>query len=320
MSNHKEKYLALSGGIGGAKLALGLMHTLDSEQLTIVANTGDDFEHFGLSISPDIDTLLYTLAGINNKELGWGRSDETWSCLDAAKQLGMESWFQLGDKDLALHLYRTNRLNEGASLSVIVQELTERFGIEVKITPMSDQPVRTMVETELGVLPFQEYFVKHRCEPKVQKVSFAGINTAVPSTNFLNGLNESDLQSVIVCPSNPFLSVEPILSLNGIRDLLGNTNIPVIVVSPIVQGQALKGPTAKMMQELGLDTDVLAIARLYKDIAQAIVIDNSDAKYKQELEDIGLNVLSTNTIMNTLDDRITLAKDIIEFSKSALLQ
>ena len=154
----------------------------------------------------------------------------------------------------------------------------------------------------------------------MQKVSFAGINTAVPSTNFLNGLNESDLRSVIVCPSNPFLSVEPILSLNGIRDLLGNTNIPVIVVSPIVQGQALKGPTAKMMQELGLDTDVLAIARLYKDIAQAIVIDNSDAKYKQELEDIGLNVLSTNTIMNTLDNRITLAKDIIEFSKSALLQ
>ena len=320
MSKHKEKYLALSGGIGGAKLALGLMHTLDSEQLTIVANTGDDFEHFGLSISPDIDTLLYTLAGINNKELGWGRSDETWNFLDAAKQLGMESWFQLGDKDLALHLYRTNRLNEGASLSVVVQELAEQFGIEVKLIPMSDQPVRTMVETDLGLLPFQEYFVKHRCEPKVQKVSFAGINTAVPSTNFLNGLNESDLRSVIVCPSNPFLSVEPILSLNGIRDLLGNTNIPVIVVSPIVQGQALKGPTAKMMQELGLDTDVLAIARLYKDIAQAIVIDNNDAKYKQELEDIGLNVLSTNTIMNTLDNRITLAKDIIEFSKSALLQ
>lgn len=313
MSNKTEKYLALSGGIGGAKLALGLSHVLDKSQLTVVVNTGDDFEHFGLHISPDIDTLLYTLADLNNTELGWGRRDESWSFLDAAKQLGLDSWFQLGDKDLAIHLYRTSSLNEGNSLTQITASLAEKLGITTDIVPMSDFPVRTMVETDMGELPFQQYFVKHRCEPAVKAVNFAGIESALPSPQFEKQLLDEDLAAVIICPSNPFLSVEPILALSGIKEQLKNGAAPVVVVSPVVQGQAIKGPTTKMMQELGLQTDVTAIAKLYADIGQVMVIDNSDAAYEAELKEKGFKVLVTNIIMRSLEDRIKLANDTIEF-------
>lgn len=317
MSISQKKYLALSGGIGGAKLALGLTRILDRRQLTIVANTGDDFEHLGLAISPDVDTLLYTLAGMNNKELGWGRRDETWSFFATAKQLGMESWFQLGDKDLALHLYRTKRLKEGALLSEVVAELGLKLGIEADLVPMSDAPVRTMVDTEIGVLPFQEYFVKHRCRPKVKEISFDGIEKAQASRGLAKILNDPALCATIICPSNPFLSIQPILSLPGLENDLENSKGPVIVISPIVQGRALKGPTAKMMQELGLGlgTDVLAIGHLYQKIAQGIVIDSSDAAYLKPLEALGFKVLATNIVMETVADKVQLAEDVVQFSQ-----
>ncbi len=315
MRSIKEKYLALSGGIGGAKLALGLSRVLDGSALTIIANTGDDFEHLGLYISPDVDTLLYTLAGINNKESGWGRADETWNFFATARELGMESWFQLGDKDIALHLYRTNRLRQGISLSAVVQELASKLGIALRLVPMSDAPVRTMVDTEIGVLAFQEYFVKHRCEPKVKGIRFAGSETAQPSGGFRAMLEHPALCATIICPSNPLLSIQPILSLPGLEKKLSNSKAPVIVVSPLVRGQALKGPTAKMMQELGLGTGVPAIARLYQGIAQGIVIDSSDAAYSEQLEALGLQVLATNIVMETLADKIRLAEELVQFAR-----
>ena len=217
MNTGSEKYLAISGGVGGAKLALGLSHILHDSQLTVIANTGDDFEHFGLHISPDIDTLLYTLADLNNIELGWGRRDEGWNFAEASAQLGMDTWFKLGDKDLAIHIYRSNRLAAGASLSQVVSELCARLNLKADIVPMTDAAVRTMVECELGTLPFQEYFVRNRCEPRVREIRFDGIEKARPSEAFLSCLDDEKLQAIIICPSNPFLSVQPILSLPGLK-------------------------------------------------------------------------------------------------------
>ncbi len=309
-----KKYLVLSGGVGGAKLVLGLSHVLAAENLGIIANTGDDFVHHGLNISPDIDTLIYTLADLNNKTLGWGRSDETWNYMQACESLGLENWFRLGDRDLAIHLYRTQRLAQGASLSDVVCELCERFGIPGNIYPMSDDPVRTVIETDKGWLPFQEYFVKYRCEPVARKIAFDGLDMASPACAFLQALTDNMLHGVIVAPSNPFLSIHPILALTDIRQHLGAIDAPCVVVSPIVQGQALKGPTAKLMQELGLHCNVGAIANLYADIADGIVIDKLDASYIPEIEKSGLEILITDIVMESLEDKIRLAGEVIEFT------
>ncbi len=316
MNTNTEKYLAISGGIGGAKLALGLSHSLHDSQLTIIANTGDDFEHFGLYISPDIDTLLYTLADMNNVDLGWGRRDESWNFSDACSQLGMDTWFRLGDKDLAIHLYRSMRLREGASLSEVIKELCLRFRVKSDIVPMSDMPVRTMVESDMGILSFQEYFVKNRCEPKVSAIRFEGIENAAPSPAFLECLDEPDLRAIIICPSNPFLSVQPILSLPGLKAKIKATGKPIIVVSPIVNGQSIKGPTSKMMQELNLASNVLTIAELYRDIATAIVIDRQDNNAADEITSMGMVVHCTNIIMNDLQDKIDLAQDLKKLSRN----
>lgn len=316
MNTNIEKYIAISGGIGGAKLALGLSHSLHDSQLTVIANTGDDFEHFGLYISPDIDTLIYTLADMNNVDLGWGRRDESWNFSDACRQLGMDTWFRLGDKDLAIHLYRSMRLREGASLSEVIKALCLRFKVKNDIVPMSDMPVRTMVESDMGTLSFQEYFVKNRCVPKVSAVRFEGIENAAPSSAFLECLDDPDLRAIIICPSNPFLSVQPILSLPGLKAKIKSTGKPVIVVSPIVDGQSIKGPTSKMMKELNLAGNVLTIAELYKDIATAIVIDRQDNDAAKEINSMGLVVHSTNIIMNNLQDKIDLAQDLKKLSRS----
>lgn len=316
MNNNSGKYLALSGGIGGAKLALGLSHCLQGPQLMVVANTGDDFEHLGLAISPDIDTLLYTLADMNNTELGWGRRDESWNFADACEQVGLDTWFRLGDRDLAIHMYRSKRLKEGASLSQVIRELCVRFNIKADIVPMSDSPVRTIVESDLGTLAFQEYFVKNRCEPKVSAIRFAGIEAAMPAPAFLQCLQDEQLQAIIICPSNPFLSVQPILSLPTLLEKIKAAGKPVIVVSPLVQGQSLKGPTAKLMQELNLVCDVRTIAELYKDVASAIVIDKQDEAAINDIGSMGLVVHSANIIMNNLQDKIDLAQDLINLSRS----
>ncbi|MDA0655132.1 MAG: 2-phospho-L-lactate transferase [Proteobacteria bacterium] len=306
--------VALSGGVGGAKLALGLSKVLSDEELLVVANTGDDFEHLGLSICPDIDTLLYTLGGIANPKTGWGRAEESWRVLDALKEIGGEAWFQLGDKDLSLHMARTGRLASGASLSRVTQELAKSLGISPEIIPMCDAPVRTIVETDIGPLPFQHYFVKNRCEPVVSGFQFAGADQATPNPRFVQALKDPALDVVIICPSNPFISIDPILSLPGLKQALAHCRAPIVAVSPIVGGHALKGPAAKMLKELGLRSDATAIADHYGDLLDGFVIDTKDADLAAMMKTENRRILVTNTVMESLDHRITLARDILSFA------
>lgn len=306
-----DPILTLSGGVGGAKLALGLSRVMTPERLTIVANTGDDFVHLGLPVSPDIDTLVYTLSGLANTELGWGRAGETWAFMAALKTLGGETWFQLGDSDLAMHVERGRRLAAGDSLGVFTADLSARLGITVAILPMSDDPVRTIVETADGPLDFQHYFVRERCEPTVTGFRFDGIDTARPQPGFLDALSDPDLAAVIICPSNPFISIDPILALPGIRAALAACPAPKIAVSPIVGGRAIKGPTAKMMSELGMPATAAAVAAHYGDLIDGFVIDQADADITDDLRATGLHVHVANTIMESVEDRENLAREVL---------
>ena len=309
MSQDNGFVLALSGGIGGAKLALGLYRILLPGALTVVANTGDDFEHLGLSISPDIDTLLYTLAGVDNPELGWGRCDETWTFMKALGDLGGETWFNLGDGDLATHIERTRRLAAGASSSEITDDFRRRLGISARLLPMSEDRVRTRLRTAEGWLDFQDYFVRRHCAPVVREIAFAGADEARPQSSFLAALTDDTLRAVVICPSNPFISIDPILSMPGVRDALRACAAPVIAVSPIVGGKAVKGPTAKMMAELGLAVGAAAVARHYGDVIDLYVADEMDAN---EVGDLGVPVTLARTLMQSLDDREALARVVLE--------
>jgi LPPG:FO 2-phospho-L-lactate transferase len=302
------KVLALSGGIGGAKLALGLYRVLPPDALIVVANTGDDFEHLGLSVSPDIDTLLYTLAGIDNPETGWGRRGETWTFMAALEKLGGESWFRLGDGDLATHVERTRRLKAGEPLSAITDDFRRRLGITARLLPMSDDPVRTRLRCAEGWLDFQDYFVRRQCAPVVREIAFAGIDAARPHPEFLAALADPDLRLVVICPSNPFISIDPILALPGLREALRRSPAPVIAVSPIIGGRAVKGPTAKMMAELGLPVDAAAVARHYGDLIDHYVIDEADA---DKVAGLALPLTATRTLMETLADREALARVVL---------
>jgi LPPG:FO 2-phospho-L-lactate transferase len=301
--------LALSGGIGGAKLALGLYRILPPGALTVVANTGDDFEHLGLAISPDIDTLLYTLAGLDNPQLGWGRRDETWTFMAALERLGGETWFNLGDGDLATHVERTRRLGAGESLSEITDDFRRRLGISVRLLPMSNDRVRTRLRTAKGWLDFQDYFVRRRCAPVVREIAFAGADVALPQPDFLAALADESLRAVVICPSNPFISIDPILGLPGVHEALRACDAPVIAVSPIIGGKAVKGPTAKMMAELGLPVDAAAVARYYGDILDLYVADEADAN---EVADLGVPVRVARTLMSSLEDREALARVVLK--------
>ncbi len=311
MPDSASKVLALSGGVGGAKLALGLANVLPPEALTIVANTGDDFSHMGLSISPDLDTVMYTLAGLSNKEVGWGLAGETWHFMEALKQLQGESWFQLGDRDLATHIMRTQWLAEGKSLSEITELLCQRLGIEHRIVPMTDDPVATLVNTAEELLAFQHYFVRDRCKPVVTGFEFSGIASAAPAPGFAAALEDPELNQVIICPSNPFVSVDPVLKLPGVETLLTKRrpDVPVVAVSPIVGGQAIKGPAAKMMAELGMPTTCLAVAQHYEGRIDALVLDRADEADAPAIEALGMATLVTDTIMVSLADRVRLAEE-----------
>lgn len=309
----KPNVLALSGGVGGAKLALGLAHLLPPENLTVVANTGDDFTHLGLRVCPDIDTVIYTLSDLADKERGWGRAGETWNFMAALSRLGSENWFNLGDSDLAMHIHRTERLKQGATLSEVTAEIASTLGIKATVIPMTDDPVATIVETPDGPLAFQHYFVRERCQPAVTGFRFEGIEAADPAPIFAKHL-ENRLDLILVTPSNPFVSIEPILSLPGVRDKIAKSSTPVIAVSPIVGGKAIKGPAAKMMAELGMPASALEVARAYRDVIDGFVIDVDDEAQVAEIEAIGMKVLVTNTVMNDLDDRITLARDCCDFA------
>ncbi len=300
------KLLAITGGVGGAKLALGLSRVLGPDEVLFAVNTGDDFSHLGLHISPDIDSLTYALAEENNTELGWGRQGETWQFMDTLQALGGETWFRLGDKDLALHTRRTQLLREGAGLTAATHEITTALGITHRIAPMSDDPVRTIVHCDQGALAFQHYFVREACQPAVQGFEFSGIEQARLNPLIADWL--ADCDGVVICPSNPYVSVDPLLGLPGFREAL--TKVPVVAVSPIVGGIAIKGPAAKMMAELQVPATAGAVAGHYGDLLDGFVMDNSD---KNEAKQIKIPTIVTQTIMVTLADRVALANDTIRF-------
>jgi LPPG:FO 2-phospho-L-lactate transferase len=299
------KIVALAGGVGGAKFAHGLAQILPPEDLTVIVNTGDDFEHYGLYICPDLDTVCYTLAGLANPETGWGRVDETWNVVENASRLGGPSWFRLGDRDLGTHLERTRRLQEGQTLTQITRDFSEAWGIRQIILPMSDQPVRTIVETDEGDLAFQEYFVHRRCEPRVNGFRFDGIELAESAPGTRAAIQAAD--AVILCPSNPWVSIDPILQV------IKKVDKPVIAISPIIGGQTVKGPAAKMFRELGIEPSALAVARHYSGLATGFVLDTFDRQLEGGIRDLSMRTLVTNTLMKSHDDRKQLAFGVLEF-------
>ena len=301
--------LALAGGVGGAKLALGLARLLPPSALTIVVNTGDDDEFHGLHVSPDLDTVTYTLAGLANPETGWGRQDETYRVLEALGELVAETWFQLGDRDLATHIRRSDLLRQGRSLSAVTAELSLRLGVRHAIVPMSDERVRTVLATDAGTMSFQEYFVKQRCEPAVQSLRFEGAETARPSPGFVEAMAKAT--AVVLCPSNPFLSVAPILSLPGVRERLASARRPVAVVSPIISGEAVRGPAARLFEQLQREpASALAVARYYRGLASHFVLDERDAALKGSVEALGYAVTVAQTLMTTEKDKVALARTV----------
>ncbi|RJG03079.1 2-phospho-L-lactate transferase [Noviherbaspirillum sedimenti] len=308
------KWIALSGGVGGAKLALGLAHELDPGDLLVVANTGDDFDHLGLRICPDLDTLMYTLAGCSNSTQGWGLEGETWACMEALGRLGGETWFRLGDRDLATHLYRSDRLRHGATLSQVTHELSSVLGVRHHIVPMSEARVATVVITDEGELSFQDYFVARQCAPRVRGVRFEGAENAHMCETLRLALEDDALRGVIICPSNPFLSVEPILAIPGVREALATIKAPIVAVSPIVGGQAIKGPTAKMMRELGMDVSPLGVTEFLRTTIDRIVIDLADSSLLPSIRNLGIEATSAPTVMRSLDDKRSLARAVLEFS------
>ena len=310
--NAAGKVLALCGGVGGAKLAWGLAQALPPEQLTIVVNTGDDFEHLGLHISPDLDTVMYTLAGINNRELGWGIAGETWDCMQALETLGGETWFRLGDKDLATHLLRTQQLAQKKTLAEVTAQLCGKLGIHHRILPMSDDAVRTLVNTNEGELAFQDYFVRQQCKPAARSVRFTGTDTARVSPAVDAALHDPDLRAVIICPSNPLLSIAPILAVPGMTGTLQKIAAKIFVVSPLIGGQAIKGPTAKMMQEMAIPTDSGSIAECYAGLLDVLVIDESDKKDAAGLSSAGFSVHACKTLMKTDADKLALAASLLQ--------
>jgi len=306
--------IALCGGVGGAKLAFGLTRILSPDDLTIVVNTGDDFVHMGLHVSPDIDTVAYTLSDLADRERGWGIAGETWNFMDQVKRLGGEAWFNLGDRDLAMHVERTRRLAERETLSEITTALTGALGIRHAVVPMSDDPVRTIVQTADGELAFQRYFVGEQCRPVATGVRFDGAASARPSLALQAALARRDVTAVIVCPSNPYLSVDPILAVPGVRAGLKALGAPIVAVSPIVGGRALKGPAAKLMLELGVKPSVTAIVCHYSGLLSGLVVDTEDADEAEALRTLGLPTLATGAVMRSDDDRIRLARETLAFA------
>ena len=304
----KSRYLAITGGVGGAKLGLGLSKLLGQDELAFVVNTGDDFEHLGLHISPDIDTLIYTLGEQNNPDTGWGRSGESWHFMQALSDLGGDSWFQLGDRDLAMHIKRANALSEDRSLGEVTAELAASFGIGHPIFPMSNDPVSTRVHTENGAMAFQHYFVREQCQPVVTGFDFDGVDEAGVNPAINAWLDDPSVSGIILCPSNPFVSVDPILALPGLRQRLQECAAPVIAVSPVVGGAAIKGPTVKMMRELSIPNTATQVAAHYQDFLNGFVLDSADAGLESEVQSLGLATAVTNTVMVSLEDRIELGR------------
>ncbi len=302
------KITAFAGGVGGAKLAHGLAQILPPEDLTVVVNTGDDFEHLGLSISPDLDTVCYTLAGLANSETGWGRADETWNAVANVEKLGGPAWFRLGDADIGTHLERTRRLRSGQPLSQITKEFCAAWGIQPTVLPMTDSPVRTMVDSDEGELAFQEYFVHRQCRPRVKGFRFDGVAAASPAVGVEEALRACD--AVVFCPSNPWVSIDPILRV--VKEI----NKPTFAVSPIIGGKTVKGPAAKMFSELGIEPSAYAVAEHYRAILRGFILDVEDAALEKEIQNLGCATLVADTRMNQPADRARLANETLQFIRS----
>jgi|SRR3990172_3895867 len=325
MRSTTMRIVALAGGVGGAKFADGLARVPSfpsvpshpstafhsaQDALTIVVNVGDDFEHLGLRICPDLDTVLYMLAGIANPETGWGIAGETWHAMEMLDRFGGETWFRLGDHDLGMHLFRTAALKRGKRLTEIVAEACAGLGVAARVLPATDSPVPTIVETDQGALEFQEYFVHRRCEPVVKRLRFDGVESARPTDEALAAIEAADL--IALCPSNPFVSIDPMLALGDMRERLKRK--PVVGVSPIIGGQAVKGPAAKMLRELDYESSALSVAKHYADFLDMFVIDEVDGDQRLEIERLGVRVLTTDTLMKSVDDRARLAREVIAFA------
>lgn len=303
--------VALCGGVGGAKLADGLARVMGSDELSIIVNTGDDFRHLGLWISPDIDSVLYALAGLSDPVRGWGRRDETWSFMAALRQLQGSGWFQLGDADLATHVERTHRLAQGESLSAITAQFAQALGILAHVLPMSDDPVSTRLLTDEGWLEFQDYFVHRQCRPRVERIEFRGAETARAQPAAVTALRREDLRAIVICPSNPFVSIEPMLALPAIRSALRARRAPAIAVTPIIGGRAVKGPAAKMLSELGLEVSGVGVARRYSGLIDAFVLDHTDPP---AIPIQGMTVSHAPTLMQSAEDRKRLAHSVLELA------
>jgi LPPG:FO 2-phospho-L-lactate transferase len=308
----RKNVVALAGGVGGAKLAHGLAQIAPPENLTIIVNTADDFEHLSLHISPDLDTVMYTLAGLANPKTGWGLTGESWATMAGLARYNGPTWFQLGDRDLATHLLRTMWLRQGYPLTWVTAELCRRLGVRPTVLPMADEPVRTMVQTAAGELAFQEYFVEKQWQPVVQSIRFAGLEAAQPSKEVVSAIRTADV--IVLCPSNPLVSIDPILALPSMRRILTAGRAPKIAVSPIVGGQALKGPAAKLMAELGLEVSAAGVARYLREVLTGFVLDTVDAGQQAAIEALGLKALVTGTVMLNNEDRAQLAREVLQFA------
>jgi len=300
---------ALAGGVGAAKFLTGLVKLVRQEDLTVIVNTGDDIELHGLHISPDIDIVMYTLAGIVDEEKGWGIRGDTFHCLETLQKYGQETWFQLGDKDLATHIYRTALMKSGLTLSEVTSKLCQDLKLNVKILPMTNNRFTTKIATDKGSMHFEEYLVKRNAQDKVMKVVFESVE-AKPAPRVVESILNSEV--VVICPSNPIVSIGTILSVQNIRAALRETKARVVAVSPIVGGHPIKGPADKLMGGLGLEVSAYSVARLYKDFLDVFIIDQVDSAEKKRIEGLGLQVIATNTIMKTLEDKIQLAKMVLE--------
>jgi LPPG:FO 2-phospho-L-lactate transferase len=305
------KVTALAGGIGASKFLLGLSRVMPPEDITIVANTGDDIEMFGLRVCPDIDTVIYTLAGVINEETGWGVKHDTFECLRWIARYTDAAWFNLGDRDLATHIYRTHSLRQGQTLTEVTEHISRALGVASRILPMTDLYTPTRVVTDEGEMHFQEYFVRRRCEPRVREIRFDNIERATPAAAIERAILDSD--AVIICPSNPFISIGPILAVPGIRPWLEQTEARVIAITPIIAGRALKGPAADMLRDLGHEVSALGVARVYCRIADLFVLDEADRELLPAIEALGMRVMITNTVMNTIEDKQRVAETVLSY-------
>jgi LPPG:FO 2-phospho-L-lactate transferase len=306
--------VALAGGIGASKLLVGLNHAMEPRDLSIIVNTGDDIVMHGLAISPDLDIVTYSLAGVINPETGWGFRDETFHAHERLAAFGRPAWFHLGDRDLATHIHRTAMLREGASLSAVAESIRSSLGVKARILPMSDQPVPTMVDTDQGLLHFQEYLVQRRAESVVRKVIFDGIERAQPAPGVIESIERAD--AIIVCPSNPLISIGPILAVRGIREALRKRRNDVVAVCPIVGGKSLKGPSDRMLLQLGFEASCVGVARIYQDICGTFVIDSVDAPDGPRIEALGMCLVACQTVMRTFEDKCRLAEDVLQLCHS----